>query len=398
MLLYSLLHLTRVKAVDPDYETLGEPSVSLDDIKTLSPARLEGRRASRVPPDLRRRDDDRAARPGGRDVGRHGDRRPVAENAHFTGRDADVRLRRLRGLRRRRPDGGRLGGGGVDRRAPSARQPLLDLRQQPHLDRRRHGRSPTAMTSPPAFMGYGWNVTRVGDANDLGLLDARLRPVPPGGAAADADHRRQPHRLGLAHKQDTAAAHGEPLGEDEVRATKRTYGWPEDAEFLVPDGVLRALRRGLRGARAPAALRSGRSCWSATSASTSAWRADRPDAAPRAARWRGTPRSRASRPTRRGWRRARRAKPGAERDRGAGAVAGQRVGGPDGLGLERPRLREAGTFSRRRTAPAATCTTASASTSRPRSPTGFRCASCGRSGPPTWSSPTTRGRRSGSRR
>src|SRR5690606_15379267 len=42
---------------------------------------------------------------------------------------------------------------------------------------------------------------------------------------------------GSPHKVDTAAAHGEPLGEDEVRATKRAYGWPEDAEFLVPDGV-----------------------------------------------------------------------------------------------------------------------------------------------------------------
>ena len=74
MLLYALLHLTRVRAVDPDYETLGEPSVSLDDIKQLPPARLEVPGPPRVPLDLGRRDDDRAARPGRCDLDRDGDR------------------------------------------------------------------------------------------------------------------------------------------------------------------------------------------------------------------------------------------------------------------------------------------------------------------------------------
>ena len=62
MLLYALLHLTGVRAVDPDYEVEGRQSITLDDIKTLPPARLEGRRPSRVPLDLRGRDDDRPAR------------------------------------------------------------------------------------------------------------------------------------------------------------------------------------------------------------------------------------------------------------------------------------------------------------------------------------------------
>src|SRR5213595_3424185 len=53
---------------------------------------------------------------------------------------------------------------------------------------------------------------------------------------------------GSPHKQDTAEAHGEPLGDDEVRATKRAYGWPEDAEFLVPDGVYEHFADGV-GAR-----------------------------------------------------------------------------------------------------------------------------------------------------
>ena len=64
MLLYALLHLTKVRAVDPDYEMLGRPSVTLEDIKSLPPARLEGGGPPRVPLDLRGRDDHRPARPG----------------------------------------------------------------------------------------------------------------------------------------------------------------------------------------------------------------------------------------------------------------------------------------------------------------------------------------------
>ena len=57
---------------------------------------------------------------------------------------------------------------------------------------------------------------------------------------------------GSPHKQDTAAAHGEPLGEEEVRLTKRDYGWPEDAKFLIPDAVRAHFAAGIgaRGAQA----------------------------------------------------------------------------------------------------------------------------------------------------
>src|SRR5207244_3809108 len=86
------------------------------------------------------------------------------------------------------------------------------------------------------FIGYGWNVTRVGDANDLDMLRRALRVFK--------DTRDRPTLIivdshiayGAPNKQDTGAAHGEPLGEDEIRATKRRYGWPEDAHFLVPAG------------------------------------------------------------------------------------------------------------------------------------------------------------------
>ena len=95
------------------------------------------------------------------------------------------------------------------------------------------------------FLAYGWNVTRVGDANDLDML-----------ARAFGTFKKTSDRptliivdshigYGSPGKQGTAAAHGEPLGEEEIKATKRTYGWPEDAKFLVPEGVREHFREGI---------------------------------------------------------------------------------------------------------------------------------------------------------
>jgi transketolase len=107
------------------------------------------------------------------------------------------------------------------------------------------------------FLAYGWNVTRVGDANDLAML-----------ARAFATFKQESDRptliivdshigYGAPDVQDTRLAHGEPLGEDEERATKRFYGWPEDAKFLVPDGVREHVAEGVgrRGSQLHAAWR-----------------------------------------------------------------------------------------------------------------------------------------------
>jgi transketolase len=101
------------------------------------------------------------------------------------------------------------------------------------------------------FEGYGWNVLRVGDANDAGLLERAFDAFK-----AETD---RPTLIvvdshigwGSPNKQDTESAHGEPLGEEEVRLTKRAYGWPEDARFLVPDGVRERFAEGIgkRGAQ-----------------------------------------------------------------------------------------------------------------------------------------------------
>jgi transketolase len=99
------------------------------------------------------------------------------------------------------------------------------------------------------FMGYGWNVTRVVDANDLEMLSRALeffRKTTDRPTLIIVDSHIG---YGSPHKQDTSAAHGEPLGEEEVRLVKKFYGWPEDAKFLVPDGVREHFREvvGKRG-------------------------------------------------------------------------------------------------------------------------------------------------------
>ncbi len=100
------------------------------------------------------------------------------------------------------------------------------------------------------FMGYGWNVTRVGDANDLQLLTRAFDEFKAEDGGPTLIIVDSHIGYGSPHKVDTAEAHGEPLGEEEVRETKRAYGWPEDAEFLVPDGVIDHFAEGIgkRGA------------------------------------------------------------------------------------------------------------------------------------------------------
>ena len=90
---------------------------------------------------------------------------------------------------------------------------------------------------PARFEAYGWRVLRVPDGNDLGAIDAALtRAERPDGRPTLVVCRTH-IGYGSPNKQDTAAAHGAPLGEDEVAATKRAYGWPEHPPFLVPDDV-----------------------------------------------------------------------------------------------------------------------------------------------------------------
>ena len=98
------------------------------------------------------------------------------------------------------------------------------------------------------FVGYGWNVTRVSDANDVLQISRGYKTFlnttdKPTLIVVDSHIG-----YGSPHKQDSYEAHGEPLGEAEVKLVKQNYGWPEDAKFLVPDGVYQNFQNGV-GAR-----------------------------------------------------------------------------------------------------------------------------------------------------
>jgi len=102
------------------------------------------------------------------------------------------------------------------------------------------------------FLAYRWNVLRVGDANDTRRIEDALAIFRKTEGRPTLIILDSHIGYGSPHKVDTAAAHGEPLGEDEVRLVKRAYGWPENAKFLVPDGVMERFADGIgkRGARA----------------------------------------------------------------------------------------------------------------------------------------------------
>jgi transketolase len=95
------------------------------------------------------------------------------------------------------------------------------------------------------FKGYRWNVLHVRDANDTASLAAALRKFNDTSDRPTLIIVNSIIGYGAPHKQNTAAAHSDPLGEEEVRLAKRFYGWPEGAQFLVPDGVYDCFRDGV---------------------------------------------------------------------------------------------------------------------------------------------------------
>jgi transketolase len=105
------------------------------------------------------------------------------------------------------------------------------------------------------FEGYGWNVLRVGDANDRALLARAFEEFKAETGRPTLIVVDSHIGWGSPNKQDTESAHGEPLGEEEIRLTKKAYGWPEDSKFLVPDGVMEHFAAGVgrRGAELRAA-------------------------------------------------------------------------------------------------------------------------------------------------
>jgi transketolase len=112
------------------------------------------------------------------------------------------------------------------------------------------GETPLAFTEDVGarFAAYGWNVTHVTDANDLDMIRAGFRTFLGTNDRPTLIVVNSHIGWGSPHKQDSREAHGEALGEEEVKLTKRVYGWPEDAKFLIPDGVYEHFQKGI-GAR-----------------------------------------------------------------------------------------------------------------------------------------------------
>ena len=251
MLLWSVLHLTGTRAVNAEYERLGQPAVSLDDIRRFrqidskAPGHPEYHWVSGV---------ETTTGPLGQgaatSVGMAIAQKWLADRYNKPGFpifDYDIYV--VCG------DGCLMEGVTAEAASLAGHLALDNLcwvYDNNHITI--EGQTSLAFTEDVAtrFLGYGWHVLRVGDANDLDRIEGAL------GRFRDTKGRPTLIILdshigyGAPHKRDTAAAHGEPLGAEEVRLTKRSYGWPEDAEFLVPDGVREHFAAGVgtRGAAA----------------------------------------------------------------------------------------------------------------------------------------------------
>src|SRR5262245_49978423 len=254
-LLYSLLHLAGVKAVNPKYEVLGHLSVPLDDLKKFRqlgsrcPGHPEYRWTSGV-----------EATTG-----------PLGQGVAMTvGMAIGARWKAAYfnrpGFEMFNHDVYALCGDGCMMEGISGE--AASLAGHLHLSNlcwiydNNHitieGNTALAFTEDVAtrFLGYGWNVLRVGDANDLDMLSRAFATFQKTDDRPTLIIVDSHIAWGAPTKQGTSAAHGEPLGEAEIKATKKNYGWPEDAKFVVPDGVHDHFEAGV-GARG----REARNAW-----------------------------------------------------------------------------------------------------------------------------------------
>ena len=250
MLLYSLLHLTGVRAVNPSYVTLDEPSVPLEDIKAFRqfgsrcPGHPEYRWTSGVETTT-----GPLAQGLATSVGMAIAARWLA--AHFNRPGFELFGYDVYALC---GDGCMMEGLSGEAASLAGHLALGNLcwiYDNNHITI--EGNTALAFSDDVAtrFIGYGWNVTRVGDANDLEMLERALRTFKQTSDRPTLVIVDSHIAYGAPNKQDTSAAHGEPLGAEEIRLTKRAYGWPEDARFLVPDGVREHFDAGV-GARGAA--------------------------------------------------------------------------------------------------------------------------------------------------
>jgi transketolase len=251
MLLWSVLHLTRTQAVNAEYERLGHPSVTLDDIRRFrqldskAPGHPEYHWVSGV---------EATTGPLGQgvatSVGMAIARKWLANRYNRPGFDIfDYDIYAVCG------DGCMMEGVASEAASLAAHLGLDNLcwvYDNNHITIEGDTRITFTEDVATRFLGYGWNVLRVGDANDTVRIEHAFEVFRKTRGRPTFIILDSHIGFGSPHKQDTAAAHGEPLGEEEIRLAKRSYGWPEDAKFLVPDGVYEHFAAGIgeRGATA----------------------------------------------------------------------------------------------------------------------------------------------------
>jgi transketolase len=244
MLVWSILYLTQTQAVNADYERLGTPSVTLDEIRRFrhidskTPGHPEYHWVSGV---------ETTTGPLGQgiatSVGMAIAQKWLASRYNKPEFDIfDYDIYAVCG------DGCMMEGVGSEAASLAGHLALDNLcwiYDNNHITIEGNTRLAFSDDVAARFMGYHWNVLRVGDANDCERIKDALKTF--------RETRDRPTLIildshigyGSPHKVDSAEAHGEPLGEDEVRLAKRAYGWPEDAKFLVPDGVLEHFAAGI---------------------------------------------------------------------------------------------------------------------------------------------------------
>lgn len=251
MLLWSVLFLTRTQAVNANYESVGRPAVTLDDIRRF---RQLGSKAPGHPEYHWTSGVEATTGPLGQgvamSVGMAIAEEWLADRYNRPGFDIfDYRVYAVAS------DGCMMEG--VSSEAASlaghlALDNLCWIYDNNHITI--EGNTRLAFTEDIAarFLGYGWNVLRVGDANDIDRIQHALEVFARTKGRPTFIILDSHIGYGAPNLQDTAAAHGEPLGDQEVRLAKRAYGWPEDAKFFVPDGVVEHFANvvGKRGAAA----------------------------------------------------------------------------------------------------------------------------------------------------
>jgi transketolase len=244
MLLYSMLYLTGVRAVDSEYKVLDKPAISLDDIKSFRQldSKTPGHPEYRITSGL-----ETTTGPLGQGIGNSVGMaiagKWLAARYNRPGFEVfDYNVYAFCG------DGDLMEGVGAEAASLAGHLKLSNLcwlydANQITLD----GPAIWSFSEDVAtrFLGYQWNVLHVPDANDLeavanGIREFHLTRDRPTLIIVNSHIG-----YGSPKKQDTNAAHGEPLGEEEVRAAKKFYGWPEDAQFLVPEGVREHFRDGI---------------------------------------------------------------------------------------------------------------------------------------------------------